>query len=304
MIGRSTTLTLAQLYAARFSSTRRVSNRYGRMEYRHQLSKDSLYDFLYRCGYDAWFLNLAKALQVYDNRALKELILKLHTGESVAAATPNCAWKQRVELGQQLLRKLSEDMLLWFYSLEGGWNSEFDREVDQLVKQLELDGYVFRKGKLLFSEAAVLDTNEEQGLLGSLVNELALDNATTIDHHLELSETHYIEERWDDSISNSRKFLESVLQEVAAKHCLVGSGQPLGQNRYTKPVEVRKYLEEQKLIYPKETAAIAAGYALLSETGGHPYIAARDQARLLRYLALTFAQFILLRLRGALEGRG
>ena len=36
----------------------------------------------------------------------------------------------------------------------------------------------------------------------------------------------------------------------------------------------------------------------MSDTGGHPYMAAKDQARLMRHLALTFSQFVLLRLEG------
>ena len=70
---------------------------------------------------------------------------------------------------------------------------------------------------------------------------------------------------------------------------------------YSRPVRVRDYLESQGLVEPKEKEAIATIYGLLSETGGHPYVAQKDQARLMRYLALTFAQFALLRLRGALQ---
>jgi hypothetical protein len=44
--------------------------------------------------------------------------------------------------------------------------------------------------------------------------------------------------------------------------------------------------------------ALAKVYGLLSHTGGHPYMAQNDQARLLRHLALTFSQFAMLRLRG------
>ena len=48
----------------------------------------------------------------------------------------------------------------------------------------------------------------------------------------------------------------------------------------------------------EEKEAIAKIYGFLSETGGHPYIANQDQARLMRHLALTFSQFVLLRLEG------
>ena len=41
--------------------------------------------------------------------------------------------------------------------------------------------------------------------------------------------------------------------------------------------------------------AVAKVYGLMSDKGSHPYIADRDQARCMRYLSLTFAQFVLLR---------
>ena len=45
-----------------------------------------------------------------------------------------------------------------------------------------------------------------------------------------------------------------------------------------------------KILEKKEKEAIAKVYGLLSDTGSHPYIADRDQARLMRHLSLTFSQ--------------
>ena len=55
------------------------------------------------------------------------------------------------------------------------------------------------------------------------------------------------------------------------------------------------------LIEKKEREAIDKVYGLLSHTGGHPYMAEGDQARLLRQLSLVLTQFALLRLEGALK---
>jgi hypothetical protein len=41
---------------------------------------------------------------------------------------------------------------------------------------------------------------------------------------LELAEQHYFANRWDDSISNSRRLLEAVMQEVAAKNTRLARG--------------------------------------------------------------------------------
>ena len=119
-----------------------------------------------------------------------------------------------------------------------------------------------------------------------------------ITHFLDLSEEHFLEKRWSDSIANSRKFLESVLQEIAASHCNRAYGKPLSKETYEKPALARQYLEDEGLLESKKREAIAKIYGLLSHTGGHPYMADSDQARLLRHLSLTVGQFVLLRYKG------
>jgi hypothetical protein len=163
---------------------------------------------------------------------------------------------------------------------------------------LDLDGYKWIDGRLLFSEAAVIDSAEAVGVLQQLALDLKLENMEAITHFLELSEEHFVEKRWSDSIANSRKFLESVLQESAASHSNRAHGKPLARDIYEKPVLVRQYLEDEGLLESKEKEAIAKIYGLLSHTGGHPYMADSDQARLLRHLSLTIGQFVLLRYKG------
>lgn len=118
-----------------------------------------------------------------------------------------------------------------------------------------------------------------------------------------LSEEHYIESRWGDSIANARQFLESVLRETASKHSLQCLSTPLPATTYTWPVNVREYLQREGLFERKEKDALASVYGLLSNTGSHPYMAQEDQARLLRQLALTLAQFVMLRAKGALGSK-
>ena len=67
------------------------------------------------------------------------------------------------------------------------------------------------------------------------------------------------------------------------------------------PKEVRTFLESEKLIDQAEKEAIAKVYGLISNTGSHPNIAQKDQARLMRNLALTFSQYILLKWEGYLK---
>lgn len=300
MLSRKTAKTLAEVFHARFEGRERVDTLQGWKTF-YRLGKDWLYDFLYEHDYDAWFLNSAKALRTSDKRALKEFIMRLHTGETVASATPDWTWQQRFKLGQRLLRDLAEDVLVWAQGPQTYVGDSAKRKLPRLISELELDGYIFRDGKLYYTEAAVLDTGDEQGILEKLIQDLTLDNQQVMKHHLELSETHYTDGKWEDSIANSRKFLVSVLQEIAAKHHLAKTGQTINPSIYSWPYKVRDYLEAQGLIEPKEEKAISEVCGLLSETGAHPYIAQKDQARLMRHLALTFAQFALLRLQGPIR---
>jgi hypothetical protein len=179
--------------------------------------------------------------------------------------------------------------------------SEYGKESQAIVKNLELDGYTYKNGQFLAPESDVLDVEEESGILQSLYASLGLDEKETAFHHLELSETHYIDGKWDDSISNSRKFLECVLTQVAAKHSQSAKSTTLAKGVAQRPREVREYLEHEGLLETREKEALAKVYGLLSHTGSHPYMAENDQARLLRHLALTFCQFVMLRLEGEIS---
>jgi len=263
--------------------------------------EDDLYDFLFINDFEGWILNAVKAIRRYDSRGLLEFIMRLHTGESAARATEGWAWEARRNLGQRFLHDLAESLMRARHS-DPDFETYGDKKkhvVDKMQRHLELDGYVFKDGVLLVPEESVLDESEEQGVLGNLLLELGLPDPETVQHHLQLSEEHYRAERWDDSISNSRKVLEAVLQQAASLHSRGASGEPLNESDLERAVRVRDYLERSGLLDKKEKEAIASTYGLLSDKGGHPNIAQRDQARLMRHLALTFSQFVLLRLRGA-----
>ena len=306
MISRKTTRTIAEVYAIVFRQrkTGQRRNVYPRAYTYYTVDTKKLYDFLYDCEYSAWFCNKARAIKSYsDTRPLKDFIMKLHTGETQYDATQNWSWEERKRLGQTYLANLAEDILnYWHNDYDSFYKKETTKHVEELAKRLELDGYIYENSRLLTPEEDVLDVQEEAGLLETLFSTLGLDNQETAFHHLNLSEEHYLAERWDDAISNSRKFLECVLQEVAAAHSVRCKGESLPENIYTRPVRVRDYLESEGLLERKEKETVAKVYGLLSQTGGHPYMARNDQARLLRHLALTFSQFVMLRFRGSVAG--
>ncbi len=205
-------------------------------------------------------------------------------------------------LGQVYLKNLAKDFIVFYNTCTHSWSlQQYKTSYEELVRRLELDGYVFRDNDLFQVEADVLDVEAESGLLASLHNSLGLSDREQTFEFLELAETHYVAGRWADCISNCRKFLEAILQQVADKHACSVKGTTLSQRTLQRPVEVRQYLEAEGLVERKEREAIDKIYGQLSHTGGHPYMAEKDQARLLRQISLTMTQFIMLRLEGALK---
>ena len=296
MISRRTSRAIAEIYEKIFHKYHSLSNR--RSYY--TLNTEEIYDFLFDHNYQAWFCNLTKSMwESTGTRKFKEFIMRLHTGESMTSATQNWTWKQREQLGQQYLHNLAKDILNhWSDIQDEREKRNYADYVDALIKNLELDGYSYKNRMLLSPESDVLDVQEESGVLESTFTSLLLNNKETAFHHLKLSEEHYLAGKWDDSISNSRKFLEAVLQEIAYSYSLFINKTPISDEVYSRPVRVREYLEKQGLLETKEKEALSSVYGLLSDTGSHPYIAQNEQARLLRHLAFTFAQFVMLRLQG------
>jgi hypothetical protein len=291
MVSRRSAKVIAEAYARAFAY-------YSRSGW--YIDRDGLYDFLYENDYEPWFCNSVRRL--FSERDVKEWIMQLHTGETQFNATKDWTWEGRRKLGQQYLRNTAEDILN--HGTTGTSSYRKDERTEKLkavLGSLELDGYTYRDGALLLSEADVLDVEEEVGVLQRLYRVLGLENPDLSFEMLRLSEEHYLSGRWSDCISNSRKFLESALAEVAKLHSKRFKGCDLTLQTAERPVFVRQYLEDEKLIEKKEKEAIEKIYGLLSHTGNHPYMAENDQARLLRQLSLTVSQFVMLRLEGRIE---
>jgi len=294
MISRRTALALSRLYEIKFSSYEHFEE-----ELVYSIESEDLYDFLFERNYIAYFCNIFYELD-NDPRVIQETIMKLHTGETIAKATPKWTWEERKKLGQEYLFKLTQDLLIYYSEnppLSKRKNDE-KKELEKLIGCLELDGYVFKDKQLLIPEKDILEIQEEIGVIQSLDSQLSLDNREVTFHHLKLSEEHYLNGKWDDSISNSRKFLESVLREIASQHHITVNHIAIPKVTYETPSSVRDYLNNAHLLENKEKEALAKVYGLLSNTGSHPYMAEKDQARLLRQLSLTFSQFVLLRYQG------
>lgn len=304
MISRKSAKILSAAYDDHFVSNNSFYRGSSRVN-EYEIQRDRLYDFLYEEEYAAYFLNTVKAIRqssvMTRPRDLLEFFMRVHTGESLFAATKEWTWEEREKLAQRYLKDLSESLIRLQEQRPGSLRGSVTEKIDQLKASLALDGYVYANGTLYKIVESTIDEQREQSYLEILVNKLSLQDRETINHHIKLAEEHYINGKWDDSIANSRKFLEAILSQVAGAFHLKKCGTTINAKTLERPVEVREYLEREKLIEAKEKEAIAKVYGLLSGTGSHPYIAERDQARLMWHLALTFSQFVLLRLEGYLK---
>ena len=92
-----------------------------------------------------------------------------------------------------------------------------------------------------------------------------------------------------------------MLQQVAASFAEKYNAAALPESMLSRPVEVREYLVTENLLEKKEREALDKVYGLLSHTGSHPYMAEKDQARLLRQMSLLFSQFVMLRFEGRVK---
>lgn len=227
--------------------------------------------------------------------------MQMHTGESLVPVTERWSWDERRKLGQRYLFSLARDYLQWFDEIKlTPYLAFYGEEVaTSLRRRLELDGYLYKDGELLLQQEDILDVDQEKGIIQNLFVSAKLGRQEHAFEFLRLTEDHFVAEHWSDSISNARKFLELVLQEGATAIARAkGEELPKDTNQ---PAGVRRYFENQKLLELKERETLDKVYGLLSETGAHPYMAESDQARLLRQLVLTLAQFVLLRLDAALS---
>ncbi|HMF11643.1 MAG TPA: hypothetical protein VKE94_05035 [Gemmataceae bacterium] len=311
MISRRTTIAIADAYVERFTHGTPT------------IESDSLYDFLFEHDFGRWFLD-----RVRENatpRELKEFIMHLHTGQPIYDTDGSgVIWEVKGE-GQNLLEQLAASIARWFASLLGKTESiensisvsfwskrvkigenhvsqRFVALMDKLVDNLELDGYTLRKdGHLLFNEGDILDTDEVAGVLQTLHEKLDLGNRPVALQALESSGQAWLNKKWEDCVHNARKFLESILQEIANSLSLKYHGKELAREIYEWPGKVREYLHREKVVDEMEREALKEDYGFLSKVGSHPYLASSEQARFLRHHALSLAQFVMLTYQGFVD---
>jgi hypothetical protein len=309
MIGRGTTLRLADAAQARFSATNGPASR-GRY-----VPWDPVYDFCFGWDFEPLFCNAIKYAASQGERAFSEFILRLHTGETVLVLRARAVESPEME-GQVFLRQLAQAILADYHqppvagTVPGGNTSRALAEagkrllkpsMNALIAALELDGYAWANEKLIHRESAPVDAEKHRSLLVMQASDLGLSKLDVLAHNLKLSEDAYQASRWEDCVGNARKAMELAFQECAALWSRKILGQELDPETYKWPAEVRNFMEAQGLLTEHERKAAAANYGMFSGVGNHPYIAQNDQARMGRQIALILAEFVLLRTAAALN---
>jgi hypothetical protein len=301
MISRKSALLISEIYSEAF--TKETFGRLARVRYVFQV--EELHDFFYERDYPEWFTKWVKRYRDTNQSAFRDFIKELQTGYAVSGALHNSLPEERQSIGIKILERAAADIILAFENRaerHNAWdpNSPTRTLVEELKAQLELDGYVYREGKLYPVESSVFDAQTEQSYLEILIDSLSLGDPATVKYHVQLAGEDYASGRWSNSIGNSRHFFEAILAQVL-EGVITKLGKNLNANVYKNATTTRDHLEIEGLISADEKSAFKQIYGLLSNTGGHAYIAQKDQARLMWHLALTCSQFVLLRYEGFLK---
>lgn len=280
-ISRRTVKLLADLYVETFRKWESRGSALGDPIY-----TEPLYALVYEHDGDPWLCSHLEAKRYAPE--LRSFIRKLHTGESVNNDTWTLA--QRAAYGQKRLLELCTAIL------RADEDTVLEDDRAPLRSALELDGYVFRNGRLLETEGETQDVEVERGELAELYVSLGLPNLAIVKDCLEKSEEHYGAGNYRDCIGNARHYLEKVLEDVAT----AWSERPGAPALVIPPNQppagpCRNYLETVGLLTTDEKNAFRDLHGLFSGTGGHPALPERDAARVFRRLATSMAFYVLLR---------
>jgi hypothetical protein len=142
MFSAATTLALATVCETKFSPP----TRYGKLP---SAEGEDFYAFLCAHEYPAWFCEQLKDMSG-SPRAIKECLLKLYAGDLIFKAHPEWSHEHRRQVGQQLLIRLAEDLLLlWGEEPDAALKQRLAEPRANLLYSLQSDGYRVAGGKLV-----------------------------------------------------------------------------------------------------------------------------------------------------------
>lgn len=248
----------------------------------HYERRDLLADLLFEHDFD---LEVVRACRNWTG-TVKDFVLQLWDPQYLAGRDQ-----------EQLLVEVTAALLEYWDRPEGERGRAGIRDAiayNRLRRELELEGYLWRDGRLLRLEENVLDPEEEGDALTRLYLELGLPHHEQVLQDVEACHEHYVEGRWGDCLKHARDVYETVTLETV-RHLDPNVG-----NRRLQPREVRDRLLRLQVLSRDEKAFTDNMYFLLC-AGGHPNQLEQVTARIRRLQALAETHMILLKLEARLQ---
>jgi hypothetical protein len=251
---------------------------------------DLFADFLFAEEYPPELVSLVRRTDP-QRGAIKSIVLGLDpsVGGLITALSRDAT--TYADLAQSLFRRLAADILRYAKSTDA-LVKPASFLVKRLVAALELDGYELRGDRLVVREENVFDVVEEAEGLAKLFAKLGLEGQPQVEADLKLTDEHYENGRWGDSIKHARDVMDTTLLGVA-RAVAVEKGRNLARSAL--PGVVRTFMKDHAIVSKEENEFLYALYGLLSVQGGHPNMSEKEHARMHRQLALTAVHMILLR---------
>ena len=251
---------------------------------------DLFADFLFAREYPPELANLVRRTDP-QRGAIKSIVLGLDpsVGGLITVLSRDATTYE--DLAQGLFRRLAADILRYAKSTDA-LVKPASFLVKRLVAALELDGYELRGDRLVVREENVFDVVEEAEGLAKLFAQLGLEGQPQVEADLKLTDEHYGNGTWGDSIKHVRDVMEVALLGVARA---VAAEKGVNFSRTAMPGSVRAFLRDHAIVTKEEYEFLTTLYGLLSAQGGHPNMSEKEHARMHRQLALTAVHMILLR---------
>lgn len=283
MISRRTTLLIADIICNNFTHEVREVKQLGTVHYVPKVMEEKLRNFLFEFGVDGF--TIEKLCHSYFTKdELKKNILNLHTGYFYNRDR----YFQFTEMGQKDIKMLAVGIL---------YNKLQPESLGTLENLLRIDGYIYEKERLYEINT---DVDDKANIIKSKFKKFGFDKEEEFNTFYANMNEHFENSKWEDSIHNSRKLYELVLEECAKYYSknIAKDGVDFSK---AKAVNIRIYLEENNFFSENETNIIHYYYKYLSNIGSHPKLALEEQADFSRVMSINTILYAMNRLENFIK---
>lgn len=139
------------------------------------------------------------------------------------------------------------------------------------------------------------DVDEKASIIKSKFKNFKLGQKEEFEQFYNDMNEHFENSKWSDSIHNSRKLYEIVLNECAKYYSIniLKDGKIDGSE---KPVQIREYLENNNFFSEDEANIVRYYYKYISNIGSHSKMALQEQADFSRVMSINTMLYALNRL--------